>query len=52
VPEGNVACAYDTTLRCLDDSQNAELLDGYAAALDAANAKLHWLAIFFGFTDK
>ena len=52
VPEGNVACAYDATLRCLDDSQNAELLDGYAAALDAANAKLHWLAIFFGFTDK
>lgn len=52
IPEGNIACPYDAAARCLDDIQNATVIDGLAAALDAANARLHWLAIFFGITDK
>ena len=52
IPEGSIPCAFDATQRCLDDVQTATVIDGYAAALDAANAKLRWLAIFFGFIDK
>lgn len=51
IPEGSIPCAYDSAQRCLDDVQNATVIDGLAGALDAANAKLHWLAIFFGLSD-
>jgi hypothetical protein len=48
IPEGRVPCAHDPAQRCLDDEQNATLLSGFADALDQANARLLWLAIFLG----
>lgn len=52
IPDGKVPCEYDSARQCLDDEQTATLISDFAAALDAANAKLHWLAIFFGFAAE
>jgi predicted carbohydrate-binding protein with CBM5 and CBM33 domain len=48
IPDGRVACAHDPQKQCLDDAQTAWVLVSFADALDAANAKLRWLADYFG----
>jgi hypothetical protein len=48
IPNGAAPCADNPAARCLSDSQNATLLRDYDAALTAANAKLQWLADYFG----
>jgi len=45
--EGAAPCPYDAAQRCLSDSQNADLLRAYDAALSSANTKLLWLGDFF-----
>jgi len=47
IAEGEAPCPHDPVQRCLSDSQNADLLRAYDAALTEANAKLLWLGDFF-----
>lgn len=47
IPEAKTPCAYDPSKLCLNDEQTATVIGGLAGALDAANAKLQWLADFF-----
>jgi hypothetical protein len=47
IEDGAAVCPVDAARRCLSDSQNADLLRAYDAALSSANAKLLWLGDFF-----
>ncbi|WP_278985614.1 hypothetical protein [Sphingobium yanoikuyae] len=44
IPQGAAPCPKDPGARCLSDSQNADLLRAYDAALTRANDKLQWMA--------
>lgn len=43
IPDGAAPCPKAPDARCLSDSQNADLLRAYDAALTRANDKLEWL---------